>query len=428
MLKKIKYSLFLNFFLFLLFFLSCNSNLQINQKKNNKNELIIYYTANAKGEIRPCGCAWETDIGGLARRATILKNSTKDDNLIIEGGDVFLSGGKQQEIKAQIAISAMQKMGYIYWVLGEKDLYYSNLLQKTNFTFISANLTSKTLNIKPYIILKINNNFSLGISGVVANTLINNKNFTAKNYTDSLKKIISELKNKVNFIIIFFHLAEADVSKLTKIFPEINLSILVDVDEAQNYNKTKIISVADRGRNIGKIKINLKNKNILYEIIKLDNKIKDDPEITKLYDRYNKEVKKLAAKNKKIIVDKTNFLTVVSCKNCHQKEYKTWEKSKHKQATQDLKKSGREYDPECLICHSTGYNEEGGFLNLKSTPQLSGVQCESCHSSGSQHIKNLKSLYGKIEPKNFCAKKCHDKKNSPEFKVEKYLSKIKHWE
>lgn len=427
MFKKIYSAIFFIFFVFLLFFFSCNLK-SPTKNLNLKNEFTIYYTANEKGEIRPCGCAWETDVGGLARRATILKQQATANDLIIEGGDVFLKGNKQQELKAKTAILAMQKMGYKYWVLGEKDLYYDYLLQKTNFTFISANLNSKILNIKPYIILKINNSFSLGITGILPSLAVGNKNFQATEDWQALKKIIPQIKNHINFIIIFSHLSEKENLSLTKRFPEINLIISVDNDEVQSYNKTKIISVADRGRNIGKIKINLKNKKILYQLINLDNKIKDDPEITKLYNNYNKEVKKLAVKNQKIILDKTPFLTFVSCKNCHQKEFNIWKNSQHSQATKDLKKSGREYDPECLICHSTGYNQEGGFLNLKSTPQLTGVQCESCHNSGAKHIKNLRNLYGKVNSENFCAKKCHDKKNSPKFNLEKYLKKIKHWE
>jgi len=45
---------------------------------------------------------------------------------------------------------------------------------------------------------------------------------------------------------------------------------------------------------------------------------------------------------------------------------------------------GFEENPECVTCHTLGY-ESGGFKNLSETPQFAGVQCESCHGSAINH-------------------------------------------
>jgi hypothetical protein len=91
------------------------------------------------------------------------------------------------------------------------------------------------------------------------------------------------------------------------------------------------------------------------------------------------------------------------CRKCHLKEYKSWAATK--MATSfDLLKPGeraeqkkaagldpnKDYtaDAECLPCHTTGYGESSGFADIKSTPDLAGVGCETCHGAAETYIQD----------------------------------------
>lgn len=99
-----------------------------------------------------------------------------------------------------------------------------------------------------------------------------------------------------------------------------------------------------------------------------------------------------------------SFVGSKSCYPCHQEEYRQWEKSRHSKAFLSLTSRGKEDESKCVICHVIGFGSESGFKNIKETPTLINVQCESCHGPGSLHIvgKEVKEFSEEI-----CAE-CHD--------------------
>jgi hypothetical protein len=105
------------------------------------------------------------------------------------------------------------------------------------------------------------------------------------------------------------------------------------------------------------------------------------------------------------------------CGDCHEHAYAVWEKSPHFKAMDTLEKqkfpSNRQFDPECVKCHTTGFQHPGGYNdfvpNLANWPappavkpaaakvarhnaHLRGVGCETCHGPASEHVKNTKDM------------------------------------
>ena len=99
------------------------------------------------------------------------------------------------------------------------------------------------------------------------------------------------------------------------------------------------------------------------------------------------------------------YVGAAKCKVCHMKQYKSWSETTMATSFEILKPGVRaekkkkakldpdnDYtsDPTCLKCHTTGYGKPGGFKSISETPDLAGVQCESCHGPGSEYIDIMK--------------------------------------
>ena len=135
-----------------------------------------------------------------------------------------------------------------------------------------------------------------------------------------------------------------------------------------------------------------------------------------------------------------SYVGATKCRACHLKQFTTWQKTRMALSFDLLKpgvKSNEKKaagvdpdvdytaDPTCLPCHTTGYLQPGGFTSVKATPNLVGIQCESCHGPGSQYLaKDKMSLENKeykraalvavglVVPKaDTCTSSCHNEKS-----------------
>jgi hypothetical protein len=97
-----------------------------------------------------------------------------------------------------------------------------------------------------------------------------------------------------------------------------------------------------------------------------------------------------------------SYVGAKKCRMCHLKQFQTWEQTKMAKSFELLRAgvaaeaktkanldSQKDYthDEKCLGCHTTGYGKPGGFVSVEKTPELVGVQCESCHGPGSEYLQ-----------------------------------------
>lgn len=138
-----------------------------------------------------------------------------------------------------------------------------------------------------------------------------------------------------------------------------------------------------------------------------------------------------------LLADEATYVGVEQCMMCHLPHYDSWDETRMSKAFELLKpgvrakakvKAGIDPDMDyrneafCLGCHVTGFGMPGGFVDIDTTPDLAGVQCEMCHGPGSIYSKMMVKKKGTYtladykkkggltmpsEKNNICAEKCH---------------------
>lgn len=222
-----------------------------------------------------------------------------------------------------------------------------------------------------------------------------------------------------------------DATTAAEAFPDFHIVLCKTPDDAEapdmptvvNAGKTMICQVGQKGQNVGVIGIfkGPKGTEYYYQRVVMTEEFETPPEkekghpILKLLQDYADSVKdndylsemdkrkKLHSVQALAKHEKAAYAGDAQCFVCHQAEFQVWQKTKHAGAYNALAvlakhPKGRNFDGECIICHTVGYDFKTGYVNQKQTPGLMNVQCESCHGPASLHVTeetdNLKKKKG----------------------------------
>ena len=118
-----------------------------------------------------------------------------------------------------------------------------------------------------------------------------------------------------------------------------------------------------------------------------------------------------------------DYVPSATCGKCHEAAYRKWRSGPHAGAYKTLSRVGNTGDPNCLMCHTTGFGTEKGFYTIKKTPELAGVHCQNCHrGNASDHPKEAFS-YPNID-ENVCTT-CHTPVTDPGFEIKARLPKVR---
>ena len=303
--------------------------------------------------------------------------------------------------------------------------------------------------------------------------------------------------------VLLYQGTKDSAMKLAAAFPEFNVilcqSMAAESEPPQfptvlNNGKTLLVQVGHKGMSVGVVGLFKTDKGVelKYQLVPLtedfvtpEDKVKDS-KVLAILEQYAADVKKqnLLAQftarptphPAQIQLPNENLTFVGSdvCMKCHPGEYAVWTKSKHSHAMEALEKqakrpANRQFDGECVVCHTVGFGQTSGYVNDAATPQLRHVGCESCHGPGSGHAANpgnkavlallspwktkpddklpaaqvLNQLAatkpGEPEPVRVpvnqkqvmtavsaTCMKCHDPENDPKFDLNKYMPQIWH--
>lgn len=120
-----------------------------------------------------------------------------------------------------------------------------------------------------------------------------------------------------------------------------------------------------------------------------------------------------------------NVPSANDCRSCHLQQFRFWEETPHPHAFEALSAMGRGRDPTCLECHTTGYQDPGGWFDPRLDAPLGGVTCFSCHLATTAHSNSprrvVDPLYVVGDADRISCSECHNSRRSPMFDREALL-------
>jgi hypothetical protein len=180
--------------------------------------------------------------------------------------------------------------------------------------------------------------------------------------------------------------------------------------------KTLVTGLGRKGKNIGVVGVYRTGQadrpfDLRYQLVELTEAFltpkdrEDSHPIVKLMEEYTRDLRdrkylsmygqmrhSLQVAVKDVV---PTYVGTDKCKSCHSSAYDVWKSTPHSHAYETLVKkakhpSNRQYDAECIVCHTVGFGYQGGFRDAEQTPHLENVGCESCHGPGSEHVARPK--------------------------------------
>lgn len=408
-------------------------------------KVTLVYSGNLDGELEPCGCSAEGNLGGIRRQSTAIKQArtARPNLLFISSGGFLASDTVRDRLKSEYILKGIESLGYDALGLQWKDLAYGeSFVKNNNLPWISSNWKDEQHFARQRVVER---------GGV---------KFAVFSWLDPAQ---SPMKQKVEE----FHLINDDPAELIaalgkaraagqttvltttlplklaqRLIPLGKVDILLVRSGYEVFGKplrvgkTLILQPGSRGMRLGQVELTISKlgriSQFSHKVISLPTQVADDPALSDWYQQYNDQVRRAyeaeTAIKKQREAKVSPYVGATACESCHLPQHQAWVASKHSTAFERLEEVGKAFDPDCIGCHTVGFEKEGGFIDPAVTPDLLHVQCESCHGSGRLHVEAAGKQpmpNAKWNKAQICSQ-CHVPAHSPSFKVDGYWPHIAH--
>jgi hypothetical protein len=352
------------------------------------------------------------------------------------------------KIKAEYMVRIMSHIGIDAVNIGEKDLalgvpYLKELQAKWNFPFVSANLLDQSgAAIFPRYVIKEVAGRKVGIFGLISDASemvdavkqITKGSVKIEDPLEAASAVIAELSGKADYVIALAHQKSTYDWRLARRVEGINLIVggqdLLKTENPKKAGETLMVQAGEKGQYQGFLEIAPgQESEATNRLIKYNDEIGDDPEVKTLIAEYNEKLVELYSGPKESSASDSAAvqLHAAMCEPCHTEPYNQWKATDHAKAYQTLVDRSKQFDPSCLVCHTTRFEQPGGFAMKAQQKELVNVQCESCHGDAKEHLASLTPVPAVKPPVSTCTK-CHTEDRCPGFEqdYDTYWQKIVH--
>jgi hypothetical protein len=462
-------------------------------------QAVFVFSGQQHGYLEPCGCSPEFQKGGLARRFTFIKTLQQkkwpvvtadlggllDDPARQPAPGRYVDTPEHAKIKLEISLEALHQMKYESLNLAPEDLAaldgFLGLvgqignLENTKLRPLNANFVVEPIFIKEGLLFRYvipaGGGLKIAIIGMLGEKYKDRvADQDLKEWQPPAKvlgKALSEVKPQSDLQVLMLYGSLDEAKRLAESFPDLDVVVYALESEEPpsepvwtDNKKTMLVTVGTKGKNAAAVGIFKGEPRLRFALVPLDGRFEEDKGIRELLDKiYIDRLKQaqLVQKYPKVPHEKDNpsrgFVGSKKCGECHLEVYKFWQTTRHAHALETLVNGyedpktrkriapGKQENPDCVSCHTTGFFHRTGYDGTDATKHLGGNGCENCHGPGSEHVriiskldydaeelraaKKMMHLPLQTETNNACSR-CHDFENSPKFKLADYWEKVEH--
>jgi len=339
------------------------------------------------------------------------------------------------KIKADYMAKIFRQIGVDAVNIGEKDLalgvpFLKELKEKWDFPFVSANLLDENGSpIFPKYVVKEVAGKKVGIFGIISDAAemvdmvekATQGTLTVQDPLEAANSVIAELSGKVDYVIALAHQKSTYDWRLARRVDGIHLIVggqdMMKTEKPKKAGSTLMVQAGEKGQYQGLIEVMPGDEAAAANsLIPFGEKIGDDPEVKAMIDEYNNEIVALySGVNESTAEPSTPVeMKASSCEPCHPEPYNQWQASDHTKAYDTLVERSKQFDPSCLSCHTTRFEQPGGFSMKELQPELMNIQCESCHGNAEGHLSSMEPMPVAVPPVSNCIE-CHTEDRCPGF-------------
>lgn len=406
-------------------------------------DLVLVLSGQQHGYLQPCGCS-QPQYGGLARRYNFVKGLEQRgwDVALADLGDVAQESGPQAMLKYVYSMKALKLMGYTAVGIGANEMRMplsqclgEYALNNKEPRVVVANLNAADEKFpdetspcaffpaeKPREFPKLHGQVPkvcfIGAVGPSAADpkQVRDPDVTFEANSKAIPRILegeSFKKESPELLVLLYQGTLKEARAFAHHFPQFHVILCLTEEEEppgkpEHEGNTLLIEVGHKGRYIGAVGVYRTGQedrpfDFYYQLVQLGPEL-DTPKgqeaanpVMGLMEEYAQDVHRgnyldrfpRTRHSVQLAFPKATYIGTEECKKCHNKAYDIWKDTRHAHAYQTLVKdtrpSLRQYDGECVTCHVTGFDYQGGFVNEKLTPHLLNNGCENCHGPGSAH-------------------------------------------
>ena len=367
-------------------------------KSGEPPSVVILYTGGTKSHLEPCGC-YQEQSGGLPRRAYIVEQIRHHGfpTLLVDAGNIFDGTEDIDTKRCQVNLQAMSTMGYDAVSLSQADLSYGDAYLRQHRAVATFPFLTST-----------ENDFT--------------QQFVIKSVGEHKIAFVPDRaqEQEVSQADVVVALGNPETSN--------HIDVVIRPDELEitkSESGTPYVGSKPEGKTLGLLALWIDSNGELARHyatqLSLAGDVEESQSVRQLLTDFYQEVAQSSDiaplfANQHLERDPQNgYVSATACQRCHQQEYLQWSATRHAFAFETLVKKERYFDTGCVSCHTTGLGYPTGFQIGNQDSTLKGVQCETCHGPGKQHVGNPKKSNIRSGADTTLCLECHDPKHSPGF-------------